>query len=252
MDEVSGKQQSRSTSSLPEGGNLAPGTGYVGHGGGSLGRAQAGKGVVATLRAAILAGQLQPGAKLSEQVLGDSLGVSRNTLREAFAVLGAERIITRIPNRGVFVAKPSRSDVQEMYRIRLVLEPAALARESTFTAGEAALELAVQQGLAAQDRADVAGMAGANQHFHALVVGLAGSSRLDTMMAQIQAEMRLVFHAMVNDPAFHAPFCNQNALILGLWGGGQGQRAAAEMTRYLEAAQSQVLLAMPDDSEGML
>lgn len=244
MPEVSGKQRPRSTSSLPAGGVTVQGAG-------NPGQAHAGKGAAAKLRAAILEGQLRPGAKLSEQVLGDFLGVSRNTLREAFAVLGAERIITRIPNRGVFVAQPLRSDVQEMYRIRLVLEPAALARERTSAMGEAALGLAVQQGLAAQACDDIAGMAGANQQFHALVVGLAGSSRLEAMMAQIQAEMRLVFHAMVSDPAFHAPFCTENASIFALWSGGQGSLAAAEMTRYLEAAQSQVLLAMPGEDEGM-
>lgn len=91
--------------------------------------AHTGSAVAQKLRAAIMDGRLRPGAKLSEQSLGEALGVSRNTLREAFAALGAERIITRIPNRGVFVAKPSFADVQEMYRIRRVLEPAALLRD---------------------------------------------------------------------------------------------------------------------------
>ncbi|WP_253901358.1 GntR family transcriptional regulator [Arthrobacter sp. PAMC 25486] len=241
---MSQRQPPRSTSALGKGGHVtesAP----------TLKRAHAGKGAADWLRAAILGGQLRPGTKLSEQSLGETLGVSRNTLREAFAVLGAERIVTRIPNRGVFVAQPSRADVQEMYRIRCILEPAALLQERTPAAGatiEPELAAAVQQGLAARERHDVPGMAAANQQFHALVVALAGSSRLDTLMAHVQSEMRLVFHAMAADPAFHAPFSSQNAEILALWRHGQRAQAAANLSNYLAAAQEQVLAAMPHES----
>ncbi|MET0872118.1 MAG: winged helix-turn-helix domain-containing protein, partial [Paeniglutamicibacter terrestris] len=68
--------------------------------------AHTGAWVAAVLRARIAEGQLLPGAKLSEQVISGELGISRNTLREAFGVLDQELIITRIPTRGVFVASP--------------------------------------------------------------------------------------------------------------------------------------------------
>ncbi|MHA7270205.1 GntR family transcriptional regulator [Arthrobacter sp. HLT1-20] len=198
------------------------------------------------LRSAILSGELLPGAKLSEQSLGEALGVSRNTLRDAFTVLGAERIVTKIPNRGVFVARPTCADVQEMYRIRRVLEPAALLLGRP-AATEQALADAVQQGLAAQERLDVADMADANQKFHALVVSLAQSSRLDALMAHVQAEMRLVFHAMAQDPDFHAPYSTENARIFSLWRAGHGAAAATELGNYLDAAQAQLLAAMPTE-----
>ncbi len=216
---------------------------------GALTAGPGGNGLVERLRAAILAGLLPPGSKLSEQSLGESLGVSRNTLREAFAVLSAERIVTRIPNRGVFVAKPSCADVAEMYRIRRILEPAALLQGRPAAVDEG-LAAAVLQGLDACGRDDIAGMAAANQQFHALVVRLAGSARLDALMSHIQQEMRLVFHAMDSDPAFHAPFSSQNAEILALWQAGQGAQAAEKLSNYLAAAQEQVLAAMPNESRG--
>lgn len=49
-----------------------------------------------------------------------------NAVRDASTALGAERIVTRILNRGVFVARPTCAEVQEKYRIRRVLKPAAL------------------------------------------------------------------------------------------------------------------------------
>ncbi|WP_425865060.1 GntR family transcriptional regulator [Arthrobacter sp. TWP1-1] len=227
--------------------------------------AHTGSAVAEKLRMAILGGELPPGAKLSEASLGAELGVSRNTLREAFTLLNAERIITRIPNRGVFVARPSSADVREMYRIRRVLEPAALLQpryqiqslpqvQSLPQGGEIqekALAAAVQLGLASEENHDVAGMAAANQQFHALVVGLAQSVRLDTVMAHVQAEMRLVFHALAGEPAFHAPFATANAHIFTLWRDGQAVEAAAELTEYLDSAQAQVLSAMPSESDDL-
>ena len=87
--------------------------------------AHTGAWVAAVLRARIADGQLLPGSKLSEHALAAALGVSRNTLREAFTVLDRELIVTRIANRGVFVASPGLAEVREMYRVRRMIEPAA-------------------------------------------------------------------------------------------------------------------------------
>ncbi|HVT67172.1 MAG TPA: GntR family transcriptional regulator, partial [Trebonia sp.] len=44
------------------------------------------------LRTHITDGLLPPGTRLSEEAIGRALGVSRNTLREAFALLSHERL----------------------------------------------------------------------------------------------------------------------------------------------------------------
>lgn len=88
--------------------------------------AHTGAWVAAQLRQRISDGLLPPGTKLSEQALSEALGVSRNTLREAFTVLAGESVVQRIPNRGVFVAAPGADDVREIYRVRRLIEPAAV------------------------------------------------------------------------------------------------------------------------------
>src|SRR5437763_15790808 len=52
------------------------------------------------LRGQIIAGLLPPGERLSEELIGSVLGVSRNTLREAFRVLSHERLLVHELNRG--------------------------------------------------------------------------------------------------------------------------------------------------------
>ncbi len=207
--------------------------------------AQTGLWVAQVLRTCINDGELVPGAKLSEEVLGQLLGVSRNTLREAFTALSAERILTRIPNRGVFVAAPTAEDVREMYRVRRVLEPSALAAPNPLSEQAlAALVQVTEAGLAARSRADTPGMANANQEFHKLVVALASSTRLDALMAQVLAEMRLVFHAMAKDPAFHGRFVLENATITALLVQGSRVQAGQAMAGYLDRAEAELLAAI--------
>ncbi|ALE07394.1 GntR family transcriptional regulator [Arthrobacter sp. ERGS1:01] len=210
--------------------------------GGSAKHAQTGQWVAEVLRNSITDGALTPGTKLSEQSLGEVLGVSRNTLREAFAALSAERIVTRIPNRGVFVARPSAAEVREMYSVRRMLEPAALQFAPPPSPNAlAALAAVVRRGREGRAHADVAAMAGANQEFHRQVVALSGSDRLDALMAQVLAEMRLVFHAMAGEPAFHEPFVTENARILEQLEAGRREQAARDMAGYLDRAESGLL-----------
>ncbi|HET9142050.1 GntR family transcriptional regulator, partial [Actinophytocola sp.] len=59
--------------------------------------------VAGILRDRIMEGHLRPGDKLSEEEITRRLGISRNTLREAFRLLGHERLLEHQLNRGVFV-----------------------------------------------------------------------------------------------------------------------------------------------------
>ncbi|WP_432398592.1 GntR family transcriptional regulator [Pseudarthrobacter sp. L19] len=197
------------------------------------------------LRQRIAAGDLTPGTKLSEEALGDALGVSRNTLREAFTALHAEHIVTRIPNRGVFVARPAAEDIREIYRVRRFVEPAAVLWHEAAPVDE--LRAVVADAQDARARGDIAGMAGANQEFHRALVARAGSERLDSLMKQVLAEMRLVFHSMGSDPAFHEPYVADNARVLELIAAGRNAEAAELMRDYLNRAEAQLLAAMAQE-----
>lgn len=198
--------------------------------------------VAAQLRQRIADGELAPGAKLAEEALREALGVSRNTLREAFATLHAERVVTRIPNRGVFVSHPTPDDIREIYRARRLVEPASLLWSPARPTDHLA-EIVREARLAAK-AGDVPAMANANQEFHRALVARAGSERLDSLMEQILAEMRLVFASMASDPRFHAPYVEDNARIVGLLEAGQTTDAADLMANYLDRAEQQLLAAI--------
>ncbi len=83
--------------------------------------------VAERIEAAIISGQLEPGAKLSEQGLAASLGVSRGPLREAIRRLEGRKLLERTPNIGVRVAQLSLKDLNDILQVREALEGMACA-----------------------------------------------------------------------------------------------------------------------------
>ena len=82
--------------------------------------------VDALLRAGILSGELAPGSRLVVADLADRYGVSPTPLREALRRLAAEGLVEWLPQRGARVASATRRDAEDLYELRLALEPVAL------------------------------------------------------------------------------------------------------------------------------
>ncbi len=78
--------------------------------------------VAERLEAAIMAGELQPGSRISEQALAAALGVSRGPLREAIRRLEGRKLLQRTPNIGVHVANVSIQDLKNLLQVREALE----------------------------------------------------------------------------------------------------------------------------------
>lgn len=83
--------------------------------------------VVDRLREAILRGLFAPGDRLREEQLAEALGVSRGPIRNALLQLEREGMVMRRRNRGAIVARLSRVDLEEVYSLRLAIEPVACA-----------------------------------------------------------------------------------------------------------------------------
>jgi DNA-binding GntR family transcriptional regulator len=78
------------------------------------------------IKDAILGNRLRPGHKLIHQALAENLGVSRTPVRESLERLYQEGYVTRIANRGYFVAEIDVQEVRDLYQTREALEVYAL------------------------------------------------------------------------------------------------------------------------------
>lgn len=86
-----------------------------------------GEWVVERLRGAIVVGDLPPGSRLRTADLAERFGVSATPLREALQRLATEGLVELSPQRGARVAALDVAGGLDVYRIRLMLEPPALA-----------------------------------------------------------------------------------------------------------------------------
>jgi DNA-binding GntR family transcriptional regulator len=131
----------------------------------------------ATLRTAILDGELRPGQRINQEAWAERAQVSMIPVREALGALAGEGLVTYRPRRGYAVTELDLEELEEVYRLRRVLETDALRRG----AGRAtpddlqALEDDADACRAAAAAGDVAGQLGANRRFHDRLHALAGS-----------------------------------------------------------------------------
>ncbi|WP_167522239.1 GntR family transcriptional regulator [Brucella tritici] len=73
----------------------------------------------------IVEGQLKPGEKLDEVLLGNQLSVSRTPIREALRVLAAKGLVEFRPRIGAIVACPTVGDVMDLFELVAELEGVA-------------------------------------------------------------------------------------------------------------------------------
>jgi DNA-binding GntR family transcriptional regulator len=209
-----------------------------------LGRSGTAERAAEILRGRIIEGFFTPGTRLSEEAIGAALGVSRNTLRESFRLLAHERLLEHKFNRGVFVRELTVADVVDLYRLRRMIECAAVRNLAHAPEGAlTALETAVHDGEAAAAERHWVQLGTADLRFHQAIAGLAGSFRVDELMRGLLAELRLAFHVMASPDDFHLPYLARNQQILALVRAGESEAAAGALTGYLRDAEQQLVTA---------
>jgi DNA-binding GntR family transcriptional regulator len=75
------------------------------------------------ITARIVAGEIRPGAKLTEVALAEAAGMSRSPIREALRALSQQGLVTIEPRRAATVALLGIRDAADLYECRLLLEP---------------------------------------------------------------------------------------------------------------------------------
>lgn len=149
------------------------------------------------IRQRVLSGEFSPGTRLPEVVLAQSMGISRNTLREGVGQLVAEGVLTRNVHKGVVVTAPTVQDVREIFTIRRLLEVEAVRSSRTdlvdaISVIERDLEGALESG-------DYQTIVTLDLRFHKAIVDSLGNARLSAFFANTLAELRLALYRLDAD-----------------------------------------------------
>src|SRR4051794_24008945 len=131
----------------------------------------------ATLRTAILDGELRPGQRVNQEAWAQRARVSLIPVREALRALAGEGLVTYRPRRGYAVTELDLAELEEVYRLRGLLETDALLLgvERATEADLRALQAAADDCSDAAAAGDVAAQLAANRRFHDRLHALAHS-----------------------------------------------------------------------------
>jgi len=168
-----------------------------------------------TLRQAILDGTLQPGERLMEIHLARQLGVSRTPVREALRKLEQEGLVLTRPGRGAAVAQIMQSDLEDVLEVREALEELAVRRACARISEEQFARLCgIADDFAVSLRAgDLAGAAGDDEAFHAVLCEAAGNRRLSQLMDSLRSRMYRYRLESLKNKKNHPDLIRQHTLI---------------------------------------
>lgn len=144
----------------------------------------------------ILECNLAPGREVTERELSARYGLGKAPLREALIRLGHEALIQSIPRSGYQVARVTIQDVQDIFALRLLLEPAA-ARLAAGRIDEHVLRPlneACSAGYKPGDRASETAFLRANSQFHVAIADASGNRRLARILEGLLGETERLFH----------------------------------------------------------
>lgn len=200
----------------------------------------------AVLKREIITGALAPGAAILEGSLAARLGVSKTPVREALKRLELEGLARAMPRVGYVVSPVSVGDVQALFELRLMLEPAAaeLAAERIGPSLLDELDDLARVSFAGADRGNYAALLEMNTRFHLAVVRGTTNPRLTEMMARLLAEMERVLHMAVDLRESSEVIIRDHVGIVQALRDRDGPRARRVAERHLIASRRRVLRAI--------
>jgi DNA-binding GntR family transcriptional regulator len=196
------------------------------------------------IRDAIFEGNVAPGTALPETMLTERLRVSRPTVREALRMLLGDRLVTYEPNRGVFVRALTEADVVDIYGSRRMLELSALDTLRHTPLPLDAFTATLDAAAEALESRDHRAVGTENLRFHAEIVALHGSPRLDDFFRRLMTEVRLGFLALDKPETFHGTYHHRNRRLAAILHAGEVDDARDYLAEYLTQSAEEVRTAV--------
>lgn len=202
-------------------------------------------GVYEQIRALIMNHGIEPGARANIDELARELGVSGTPVREALARLESEGLVSRLPLRGYRVAELlTRKELEDVYGLRLLLEPpsaAAAARAMTPAAARALTEelATCPAAPAGQSYEGYKALTAHDARLHALILHLAGNLAVEQAFVRTHCHLHF-FRLTYNQPFGEQAIVEHRTIVEALVAGNPG-RARDAMTHHLETARDRLL-----------
>jgi DNA-binding GntR family transcriptional regulator len=150
--------------------------------------------VTGVLRAAVMAGELEPGVVYSAPSLAEQLGVSATPVREAMLDLSKEGLVEIVRNKGFRVTRLSPKELDDVTELRALVEIPMirrLAERGIDPAAVARLRPMAAEIEAAARRRDFVAHVATDLEFHLALLELAGNPRVVELVRALRMHSRL-------------------------------------------------------------
>ena len=179
--------------------------------------------IVEALRRAILSGALPAGRPLVENDLAQKFGTSKTPVREALKALVGAGLVTISDYKGATVRVVDEEMARNVFDIRYLLEPVAVARTVENGFDVAAAKQALEVGANAADEAE---RSLANRNFHRLLYSGCGNPVLVRMLDGLHDQTALItINAWTKQPSWDSEASEHQDILRSAERGDASQTA---------------------------
>lgn len=200
--------------------------------------------IVERIKGAIDSGALRAGSAIGQQELADQLGVSRQPIRQALPLLIAEGWIQSLPNRRLLVRQLESTEIDEIFAVRRLLEPVALA--ASIEHATPAMLRRVSFALTEYEEADNADeLESADVAFHQALYSCCDNATLLRLIEQLRRSLKRVYELKPTGSALRKAAIAEHRKLATLCERGDTQAASTALLKHLDAAQAAMRKARP-------
>jgi DNA-binding GntR family transcriptional regulator len=194
--------------------------------------------VFEALKREIIECRLQPELLVAESSLAARYNVSKGPVREALKRLAQVGLVRSLPRVGYIVSTVNVGDFDEIFSMRIALEPLATKLAASRLTTEELDELEelalVPLGMASEPLAARGTiLERANDDFHRKIAHASGNRRLHEAIATLLDEVERLVYLLAYDPAV-GPLADQHKGLVDLLRTRDGEASATHMRAQLE------------------
>lgn len=184
----------------------------------------------------IVDGELKPGQKLDEPVLAAQFEVSRTPVREALRSLAATGLVEFQPRVGAIVARPTVSEVMDLFELVAELEgiAARLACDRMEASDESTIFAALESCRAAASSFDPGDYYRVNGEFHRAIHVAAHNEALSREIASLDKRLSPYRRFITLRPGRTETALREHDCIAEALGNRDGGSAAAAMREHVQ------------------
>ncbi|WP_163510003.1 GntR family transcriptional regulator [Fodinicola acaciae] len=189
--------------------------------------------VVSALSAAIISGELAPGALVSVPTLAARFGVSATPVREAMLDLEQRGFVEPVRNKGFRVTEVVEADLHEIVQIRQLVEVPATASLRLPADRIAEFREKADAIVAGEQRSDLTAYLAADVDFHLSLLALTGNRRLVALVADLRSQTRMTGLAHMLGTTELAASAAEHHELLDLLVAGKTRDVRTLMSRHV-------------------